>query len=381
MANKTDTTNEEQMSKPPVIEEANIFAFRVFDIGAQIFLTEAAKILEKGKTLSPFGLRRPKRSILIAERPLVINLEPWVERIKNDSFEIHSTCKLWSFGTVSVKLSLKIDRPMSLEDLCDVGFFLENDGPFHEKIVVQIKHLMSIIEPATEKPDLWAQYEDYLVFDIRKVQDFNGDLLATFRGQDIAPLILGERPKKYAQQVVQSIEKNIFQYTTSDFVIIHWSGAIIYDLEDAGDIILTIEFALCSLLELRFYDDVLDSQLKTLYKSIELKGPGAGILSNPYQELSNAAAMHYIDISELVDRVGNAFKILGDYYYAQIFRFAIQRFYINDWRKSVDEKLNHLAEVSRLFQGEVDERRNQVLTIIIIILIGIELIPLIYKLF
>jgi len=380
MVKKSDN-KEDLPSKPLIVEEANIFAFRIFDVGAQIFLDEATKILEKGKTLSPFGLRKPKRSILIAERPLVTNLEPWVERIKNDNFEITSTCKLWSFGTISVQLGLKIERPMSLEDLCDIGFFLENDGPFHEKIVTQVKHLMKIIEPATEKSELWNQYEDYLVFDFRKVQDASGNLTDVFRGRDIAPLILGERPQKYANQVIQSIEKNIFQYTTSDIVIIHWSGAIIYDLDDAADIILTIEFALCSLLELRFYDDLLDSQLKTLYKSIEQKGPG--FFSNPYQELSNAAAIHYIDISELVDRVGNAFKILGDYYYATIFRFAIQRFYINDWRQSVDEKLNHLAEVSRLFQGEVDERRNLILTITIIILIALELaiVPLIYKAF
>src|SRR3989338_5962874 len=126
MAKRTD--NKEELSKMLVVEEANIFAFRVFDVGAQIFLAEAAKILEKDKTLAPFGLRRPKRSILIAERPLVTTLEPWVERIKNDNFEIRSTCKLWSFGTVSIRLSLKIDRATNLEDLCDIGFFLENDG-------------------------------------------------------------------------------------------------------------------------------------------------------------------------------------------------------------------------------------------------------------
>ncbi len=379
MIKKTVKLKEGTPHKPLIVEEANIYAFRVFDIGSQIFLSEAAKILEKGTTLSPFGLRRPKRSILIAERPLVINLEPWIEKIGDKSFEVSSTCKLWSFGTASVQISLKIETATSLAELCDIGYFLENDLSFHEKVVIQIKHLMNVIEPATEKSQLWSQFEDYLVFDIRKVQDFNGNLLETFYAQDIAPLILGERPKKFANQVIQSIEKNMFQYTTDDVVIIHWSGALIYDLDDVGDIILTIELALCSLLELRFYDDLLDTQLKTLYKSIEIKG--AGVFSNPYQELANNAAVHYIDVSELVDRVGNAFKVLGDYYYATIFRFAVQRFYIGDWRKSVDEKLNHLAEVSRLFQGEVDERRNQVLTIIIIILIAIEVLPLVYKLF
>lgn len=373
------THKKEEATQALIIEEVNVYAFRVFDIGSQIFLAEATKILEKGKTLFPFGLRRPKRSILIQERPLVINLEPWVEKIKDASFEIQSICKLWSFGTVSVQSSLKIDKAINLEELSDIGYFLENDSVFHERIVNQVKQLMVILEPATEKSELWPQYEDYLVFDIRKVKDFNGDLQATFRAQDIAPLILGERPKQFANQVIQSIEKNIFQYTKDDIVLLHWSGALIYDLDDVGDIILTIEFALCSLLELRFYDDLLDSQLKTLYKSIEVTGPG--LFKNPYQEVSNTAAMHYIDISELVDRVGNAFKVLGDYYYATIFRFAIQRFYINDWRKSVDEKLNHLAEVSRLFQGEVDERRNQVLSLIIIVLIAIELVPLVYKLF
>jgi hypothetical protein len=371
--------SEEKKDSTLVIEDANVYAFRVFDIGAEINLSEATKILEKGKTLFPFGLRRPKRSILIAERPLVVGLEPWVEKIKDESYEVQSVCKLWSFGTVSVQLVLRIEKATHVEELCDVGYFLENDASFHEKIVNQVKQLVLILEPATEKPDLWAQYEDYLVFDIRKVQNFSGDPLETFRPEEIAALILGERPKKFANQVIQSIEKNVFQYTKDDIVIIHWSGALIYDLEDVSDIILTIEFAICSLLELRFYDDLLDRQLKNLYKSIDIKGPG--LFSNPYKEVSNMAALHYIDISELVDRVGNAFKILGDYYYATVFRFALQRFYIGDWRKSVDQKLNHLAEVSRLFQGEVDERRNQVLTIIIILLIAIELLPMFFSFF
>ncbi len=376
---KQDKDYKAEPREPLTIEEANIYAFRIFDIGSEIFLSEAAKILEKEKTLFPFGLRKPKRSILIAERPLVINLEPWLEKIKDATFEIQSVCKLWSFGAVSVQAGLKIESPTSLPDLCDIGYYLENDASFHEKVVQQIKRLIDAIKPATEKPNLWSQYEDYLVFDVRKVKDFNGNLLDTFRAQDIAPLILGERPTKFSQQVIQSIDKNIFQYAADDMVIIHWSGAIIYDLDDVGDIILTIEFALCSLLELRFYDDLLDNQLKTLYQRIEKKAPG--LFSNPYQELSNVAAMEYIDISEIVDRVGNAFKILGDYYYATIFRFALQRFHVGDWRKSVDEKLNHLAEVSRLFQGDVDERRNQVLTVIIVILIAIEVLPLIYKVF
>ncbi len=370
----------DQKNEPLSVEEGNIYAFRIFDIGSEIFLDRAADILKQEKTLHPFGLKKPKRSILIAERPLVINLEPMVVAIKDDVFEVQSVAKLWSFGAISVQMGLKIVRALSLRDLCDIGYFLENDETFHSNVVQEIKNLMTRLHPAIEKASLWSQYEDYLVFDVKKVHGFNGNVKGIFRAAELAPLLLGEGPNKFSSHVIESIEKNTFQYTENDMVIIDWNAALIYDLDDSPDIIQTIEFALCSLLELRFYDDLLDHQLKSLYhQRIDARGPS--LFFNPYKELSNKSALQYIEISEVVDRVGNAFKIIGEYYYATIFRFALQRFYVVSWRKSVNNKLSNLAEVSRLFQGETDEYRNQFLSLIIIVLIGIEVMPLIYKLF
>ena len=98
--------------------------------------------------------------------------------------------------------------------------------------------------------------------------------------------------------------------TLDDLLLIHWNGAVLFDPQIDHNIIHSIEFALCQLLELRYYDNLLDQQLEQLYHRIEHSG--RTILTNPYRELCRKAALEYIDISEIVDRVGNAIKVIGD---------------------------------------------------------------------
>lgn len=361
-----------------IIEEGEVYAFRVFDIGSAIDISEAAQILEKQKSLHSYRLRKSTRSILISEHPLVLTLEPFSQVIDGHTYEIQSVAKLWSFGAISIQLIFKIERAFTVDQLCEVAYIFERDDAFHAQVVLQVEKLIVILEPSIEKPSLWERYEDYLVFNIKKAKGIDEDLKRSFLNHSITALILAEKPQKYAPQMLASLEQCIYQYSAHDLVILHWNGALIYDLADAADITLTIEFVLCSLLELRYYDEKLDLQLAALYQKIVKKRPS--VFYNPYKEISDKAAIQYIEISEIVDRVGNAFKTLGDYYFATIFRAATQKFYIGDWRKSVDEKLNNLAEVSKLFQGEIDERRNQLMEIVIIILIAFEVMPFLYKL-
>jgi len=71
--------------------------------------------------------------------------------------------------------------------------------------------------------------------------------------------------------------------------------------------------------------------------------------------------------------------VIGDFYYAKIFRAASDRFRVKDWQASVDQKLKNLADVSNLFQAETNEKRNQLMEAIIIILIAIEVIPFLWN--
>ena len=365
-----------------IVETGSIFAYRLYDLGAQIHLEKATSALEaRGRMPNPVGRRR-QRALLIAEHPLVLPLPGWQETISGQTYDVVVTGKIWSFGTLSLQLALKIKEPCSIENLNLIGNFLENDQDFHAKTLHLARELMEVLSPSIEAPALWEEYEDYLVFVIDAASGLDADLPHNLLSSAVVSLIMTEPPMKFCQSIVDSLRSNIYQYSNDDVLLIHWNGALIYDRKDGRDVVDIIEYALCQLLELRYYDSRLDGQLKTLYEEVEhrqehlLSNPFRSLFSNPFTELSRQAALQYIDISEIVGRVGNAFKVTGDFYYAKVFRAVTEKFHINDWRQSIDHKLGNLAEVSKIFQGEINERRAQVMEFTIMLLITIEVLHL-----
>lgn len=363
---------------PAIIHKGKIYAYRIFDIGGEVNLSVAASILEKKESVSRYYLRKTHRSLIISERPMVITLAPQNFAINNKMYGVGVSAKLWSFGSISLQMTFSLEDSHSLEQLGEIGYFIENNPEFHHFAFKNMKHLVEFVSPAIAGHEVWSDYEDYLIYNIEQADGIDLAHPESLLRDDITSLIFAEKPTAFAQSVNDSMSKHILQYGKDDLVMIHWNGAIICDPEDGEDVADIIEFAVCQLLELRFYDQLLDKQLATLYQNIDNKK--ASMWRNPYAHLSTQAALQYIELSEIIDKIGNAFKTTGDFYYATIFRAATQKFYIQDWRLSVSNKLNNLAEVSKLFQGEVNERRNQFMEATIIALITIEVAPFVYDL-
>lgn len=360
-----------------IVEKGSISAYRLFDVGSEIILNQVMSVLNAGD-MHRYTLRKKKTSFVISDAPVVVTLAPWRLTIEGETFDIRVQAKLWSFGTISIRCTLDLRSEKTIEQLSSIGYFLANDAEFHQEVVRRAVLLSEDLKTTIRKPAIWGQYEDYLIFDIRQVRGVQGDLKQAFYGNDITSLILTEKKMNFASDVNFSIAKNIIQYGADDLVLMHWNSAIIFNPEDAVLIADTIEFALSQQLEMRYYDSLLDDQLRALYHSIEHRP--ASVFSNPYYALSRQAALQYIEISEVVDRIVNSLKVVQDHYYATIYRMAMDHMRIQDWRKSVDQKLENLADFSKLFQGEINEKRNLVLEAIIVILITIEVVPLVYRL-
>lgn len=362
-----------------VIEAGCVYAYRIFDCGTEIDLKSAAKLLEQKGPVRTYHLKKPSRAFLVSEHPLQLSLTPWTENILDTTYAVQCHLKVWSFGTISMQLSIGLGHSLTLDELCELSYFFENNETFHKIAVEKVRYLMQHIESAIVNPGLWEEYEDYIIF---KIEQFTGaedtDLREVFLNSTTTSLILGEKPMVFSEQFNLSLAENVLQYGHDDLVLVHWNGALIYDQDDADDIAYVIEFALCQLLELRYYDNLLDDQLNALYQRIEKQRHG--LITNPYADLSREATLEYIDISEIVDRITNASKVVGDYYYAIIYRAATDKLHIPDWRRNVDSKLKNLAEFCKLFQGDVNEKRNQMMEFTIVVLIAIEVIPFIYKL-
>ncbi|GAC1397365.1 MAG: hypothetical protein NVSMB68_13630 [Thermoanaerobaculia bacterium] len=93
-----------------------------------------------------------------------------------------------------------------------------------------------------------------------------------------------------------------------------------------------------------------------------------------YGRLSRDANSLYLEFSDYVERVENSLKFVGDFYLATIFRAAVTRFHLRDWEDSVTRKLNTLAQISELLEGEVNVRRSHWLEIVVIVLILYEIV-------
>jgi uncharacterized Rmd1/YagE family protein len=141
------------------------------------------------------------------------------------------------------------------------------------------------------------------------------------------------------------------------------------------DIPDVIEFALNQLLEMRYYDDLLDKKLREIYSAIELKD--VSIFSGRYNDLALEAGQKYIEIAEIVESVENSLKVIGDLYHSVIFRTASSKFRFSDWQSSIDNKLDNLADICKMLLENINHRRSYILELIIIALISLELIPLI----
>jgi len=74
----------------------------------------------------------------------------------------------------------------------------------------------------------------------------------------------------------------------------------------------------------------------------------------------------------LTDRTSNALKIIGDAYYARLYRSIAGRLGLADWQRLIDAKLRSVSEIYRVFQDQVQHTRSEVLEIIVIVLVAVE---------
>jgi hypothetical protein len=217
--------------------------------------------------------------------------------------------------------------------------------------------------------------EDYIIYFIEKFSEDYADASLILEQEDIAALILTEEKNTLSPQINERLYETKLQYYKNDLAVIDWNSAFIIEPSGSLDIPDVIEFALNQLLEMRYYDDLLDRKLHDIYSAIELKE--MSIFSTRYTDLALEAGQRYIEIAEIVETVENSLKVIGDLYHSTIFRMASKKFRFSDWQTSIDNKLENLAEICKLLLDNINHRRTYVLELTIILLISIELIPLI----
>jgi hypothetical protein len=145
--------------------------------------------------------------------------------------------------------------------------------------------------------------------------------------------------------------------------------------EGESDEQLILEFANAQLLELRYYDALLDAELPQMYDRIASARQGRGaLLGRRYAPLLNALQTLVADSTEIVERTQNALKVTDDIFLARVYAAALEVFRERAWRAGIDHKLGIIRQTYAMLNAESMAARNELLEIAVVVLILVEIV-------
>lgn len=365
------------MTSSIAIEKGSILIYRVFDIAEEVNLVSVEKILSEAIANERLKLKKgPRDALVMKNAPVILNAQELELDLAGQKVKCDVFAKIWDYGVLSITFQIPIEPGTSWQRLIEYSAYLENDQKLDEIAKVRTAELVTMLKPALQKPRTWDQFEDYVVFFFEKLRGLekSTDLL---KSADIPSLILGETSFNPSEKSKQSILESTYQYSSDDLAVIDWNSAVVVEPSGKKEVPEVLEFALTQMMEMRYYDDLLDDRLYELYDEIE-KTRGS-IFKSQFSVLAREASTRYIEFSEFIERIDNSLKVVGDFYLATIFRGASAKFRIRDWQESITQKMNLMARVSELLSAEVHAGRSLILETIVVLLIALEIVTAFMK--
>jgi hypothetical protein len=254
-----------------------------------------------------------------------------------------------------------------------LGQTLIESEPLEERAAEVCRRVVAAVQPAVVGARATVLDEDYLVFAVTSLaMPLSAEALLERHGPAIAQLLRGER-QTLSPQEREEVLRHRLSYLEDDLVVAAWNAAFIYDSEPAAlAAIEVVEFANSQLLELRYHDDLLESELTGIYA--QLQRPGLlDRLTGRYTRAAVRLHALFIDVNELTDRTENAVKFVGDIYSARLFGNVAARLGLDRWKRNVEEKLKTLDDIYRFAVEQTGMSHGNILELVIVLILVLEL--------
>ena len=360
------------------VTTGHILALRLFDIAYAIDLAKAEALWTKhaaGRTSRTRLTSTPPKAVSFGVPPLAMVLDPVTITLESGPVEVIMTARLYDFGAVT--LALRLPTPNTgwhdytrLLNAVDRAVGQGSDTTIWDQ---KIANLRTILADALIKPAPSTIVEDYL---IGVVQSFN----AHFTGADIlqhvdlVPLLSGEQ-RTLSESARADLLRQRFSYYIDDLVVLTWDRAFIYEPRGDSDVADVLEVANAQLLEMRYYDELLDDELPRMYDLVEAtrsrwKLPGARRYANLARRLTTLVA----EVTELTEKVDNALQVTEDVYLARIYTAALDLYRVPTVTQAVNRKLAIIRDTYTTLYDEASSSRSEMMEAAILLLIFVELI-------
>jgi len=346
-------------NKTDLIFTGNIFIFQAFDIGDDINL-------EKIRQFSPILIRSRNLSKYFKNyhTPLSIDLPHPYNSSKFESASLHS------FGVIS--LVYKIPFKDTLESIRKELTVL--DAEFQEQSVSDAGSVFRSIKNYVKQARFFHLRTTYVVIQVDTQDQMDTVELKEHFGVIITDMLRFET-ETLSEHQKNEILSSAIGYYRGDLFIIDTQAAFVYD-EDYQEVLDLFEFANIQQLELQYFDRMLDKQLTKVYQQqvgqlpFKVYLPFIGTTKDPLEALN----VLKVEISVITERLKSSIKLAGEEYISELYSLLVDKLDINNWKAAIDDKLSIIKEINSVRQNKIDARREDLLSVLIIVLIFIELI-------
>ncbi len=352
------------------IKKGILSLYYCFDVAYEIRLDEVKTI---------FG-RKPETSKLVCERlipeyvqykipPLLVRLGKQTITTEGQTFEAEAKAKLYSFGIITIVYQIPIDGP--LRRLISKTSLLAENVEIAKLAEAQVARLVKELKPVMDRPvSKFEFWEDYIIISVKEFdRPVTAKQLLSMAKTDIAKILRCET-ERLSEFELENALKYTLSYYENELVVVDWQAAFIYDPKQSYDVPDVLEYATIELLELRAYDEVLDAVLERAYSDLEKP---SGLSLTPYSKILQNLTKVKLDVTEVIDKVTDALKLIGDLYLAKVYKAASQRFYLDDLRVSLNDKLKTVESIYHLL---FERANNRLLIILELMIVGLFIIDI-----
>lgn len=348
-----------------------------FDVANEIITKRVQEILSE----KPFPFEIRKDRTLPKDMPLYkpLAIEPRPLRDQLHGSAVRLLVRIYDVGVVTILMRVQF----AVEALADLlplhNPKLDNGKPLDSMASKLCREVCeSLKDSMVGRTDPLAPPEAYTVFcltEIEGVKDVNAWLGNQRRA--IAGLLSETTAAQLSEAQVNEVLRIQRTFENSDLTVIDWDAALAVDLSGyVDDVLYALELANLQLEEFRVMDRRLDEYLDGAYEDLDRRR--LSLFGGASKTLHHLRRFR-VDVAKLTDEVTHITKFFGDWYLARIYLGARDRFYLDQWRASVEQRLAQLDKLYSVVHAEVNEKRMLWLEIIIVIFFALDLLILLWQ--
>ncbi len=356
-----------------------VIASRLFDVADSIDLSKSERLW--AAKARPAGMRSrltftSPKAVAFGVPPLELTLEPVIVRL-GDGTELRAdaTARLYDFGVVRLALQVPADDLTWTDYTRRLSAVHQAVGPEAETTVWTdlLGQISKIFAAAMLRPAPSLLEEDYLV---GMVQAFDAapsaeDLPSLI---DLVPLLSGEE-RPLSADVTRELFRHQFSYYADDLAVLTWDRAFVYDPRGDSDVLDVIDIANAQLLEMRYYQRLLDAELPRMYDSVEAMRRTSRLFgTRRYANLARRLYTLVGEVTELREKLDNALQITEGVYLARVYAGALDLFRVPEVSAAVDRKLATIRDTYAALYDEASASRGALMEAVVVLLITVEIV-------